>query len=264
LPFIISREIAGTMAADNSKRTGFRIGNGPVDQLNSSLPAGGGSEPVITLPHLLFAVARDARTIFTYWNVDWSSAFAGSPPSDRKIYLRARGENGVEESESVVEPLLGSFYLPVANAGTGYRVELGYYSADGRWKSVVTSDLVAVPPDAPSLDSSVDVATVPFHLTFQRIIDLFSLAKGDPLTVALSRLQERALLGTTVERGTESSEDEVLRALELSVNELRSTRESFTSRPDEKILRKRVEAILGLGATSPNQAFSSTSRAGSA
>jgi hypothetical protein len=263
LPFTISREIAGTMAVDNSKRTGFRIDNGPVGDLNDAVSSDANG-PVATMPHLLFAVARDPRTIFTYWNVDWPAAFAGTPPPDRRIYVRALRDNGTEESESVVEPLLGSFYIPVAHPGATYRVELGYYSADGRWQSVVLSDIVAVPPDEPSENTAVDVATVPFHLTFQRIIDLFSLSKTDPLTVALSQLQQRAIETTNGEAASESSpEGEVLRALEMSVEDLRTTREPFQSRPNDKALRKRIEAILGVGATSPGQAFSSSDWTGS-
>src|SRR5205085_8001252 len=99
------------------------------------------------LPHafgapLLFAIARDPRTVFVYWNIDWQSAFGGDEPQDRQVYLRVITADGKEESESAVEPLLGSYYAAVAKAGNVYRVELGYYGRAGGWRSVAISDAV--------------------------------------------------------------------------------------------------------------------------
>jgi hypothetical protein len=37
---------------------------------------------------MLFAVARDPRTIFTYWSIDWPAVFAKTVPVDRQAHLR--------------------------------------------------------------------------------------------------------------------------------------------------------------------------------
>src|SRR5262249_29060272 len=46
----------------------------------------------------LFAIARDARTIFASWSVDWRSIFAKTLPADRQVHLRVIGADGVMET----------------------------------------------------------------------------------------------------------------------------------------------------------------------
>jgi hypothetical protein len=241
------------MATDTS--AGFRINPEPA-----ALSAQENVSPSqFSGPALLFAMARDPRTLFTYWNIDWASEFAADDPQDRHVYLRVLDENGRDESESLVEPLLGSFYAPIAQPRATYRAELGYYTNSRGWKSVAISEPVTMPADAPSENTQVDVATVPFHLTFQKLVDLFRESNGDPLTVALSRLEDRmvASAGEDVDLGPAARE--VLRALNMSIDDLRSGRAAFATRPNEPLLRKRAEAILGFGATSPTSGFGASS-----
>ncbi len=56
------------------------------------------------------------------------------------------------------------------------------------------SDAIATPPDDISENASIDVATVPFHLNFQRMVDTFRASRydGDALVEIVGRLQERA------------------------------------------------------------------------
>ena len=244
------------MTTNDSKSTGFRIADGPI----VDKPAG---SDFADLPRpfgapLLFAIARDPRTLFVYWNIDWTAEFGIDKPKDRQVYLRVLKENGLEESESIIEPMLGSFYAPVAVPGAVYRVELGYYGQADGWKLVALSDAVTMPPDSVSENVVVDVATVPFHLSFQKMIDLFCESNGDPLATVLARVQERAIAEEDVDLSDE--EREVLRAMNLSVNEMRSAREPFAERPDDKTLRKRAEAILGFGSTSPTRGFGDSTR----
>jgi hypothetical protein len=243
------------MPTNDSPRTGFRIADGPILGKEpapdfSDLPKPFGAP-------LLFAIARDPRTLFTYWNIDWPAAFAGEEPLDRQVFLRVLKESGAEESECVVEPMLGSYYALVARPRESYRVELGFYGRAGNWRSVAISDAVAMPAESVSENTVVDVATVPFHLSFQKMIDLFCETNGDPLTTVLSRVQARALAEEDVDLAPE--EREILRAMNLSVNQLRSASERFASRSDDAMLRKRAEAILGFGSSSPMQGFGGSS-----
>jgi hypothetical protein len=259
LSFSISRQISdtiqSTMATNDSTRTGFRISNGPVAG-PSHEDASDFARAHLGSP-LLFAMPRDPRTLFVYWNIDWSTAFGGEEPKNRQVYLRVMTDKEEGESESIIEPLLGSFYAAVAKPRGNYRVNLGYYTLADEWRSIAFSDAVTMPPDSVSENTVVDVATVPFHLSFQKMIDSFCESNGDPLATVLSRIQERALTSDDVDLPAE--EREVLLAMNLSVNALRQGRKSFSDQPNKSVLRKRAEAILGFGATSPTGGFSSSS-----
>lgn len=249
------------MASNETKRTGFRIANGPVVQKSDAEQAAIVSDfsdlPSISGAPILFAIARDPRTIFTYWNIDWPSVFAVAQPQDRQVYLRVITAGGADESESVVEPMLGSFYARVEKPRANYRVELGYYEQSGAWRSVAISDVVTMPPESASENAVVDVATVPFHLSFQHMIDVFRESNGNELTTAISRLQARATAQDSAQFSEE--EREVLRAMNLSIEEVDAARRSFMQRSGDDIVRKRAEAILGFGSTSPAGGFGGSS-----
>src|ERR1700730_16456920 len=80
---------------------GFRIAGGPVasDQGPSAPFAEAGQLPSNYGTPILFAIPRDPRTIFTYWNINWSDAFARNAPSDRRVYLRVKRRDGSDEIE---------------------------------------------------------------------------------------------------------------------------------------------------------------------
>ena len=219
---------------------------------------------VVELPRvsgqpILFAIARDPRTIFTYWYIDWASIFENTAPVDRQVHLRVYGKDGAEEPTTPVEPMVGQHYSTVSQPRGAYRVEIGYYAPEDVWKSVATSDEVVMPPDAVAENVDVDVATIPFHLSFQRLIDLFRASNNEILSEIISRLQNRAM--TEEERALLSAEEwEILRAMDLSLEDLKTGRGTLTDRISEATLRRRAEALLGFGATSPWSAFSSSWR----
>src|SRR5437870_5978650 len=125
-------------------RAGYRISNGPVVRLaksDSKLPAD--LPDAIELPRvygepLLFAIARDPRTLFVYWNVDWSAIFENSAPVDRQVHVRVHRADGSEESAAAVEPMVGNCYLTVSHPRETYQVEIGYYQPENIWNSVAT------------------------------------------------------------------------------------------------------------------------------
>src|SRR4029077_7829435 len=80
-PFHISREtIVGLIAADRPPDVG--------DNLDLTQEHGA---------RILFAIARDPRTIFTSWNIDWLSLFEKAVPVDRQVHLRLYGADGLQE-----------------------------------------------------------------------------------------------------------------------------------------------------------------------
>jgi hypothetical protein len=103
-------------------------------------------------------------------------------------------------------------------------------------------------------DEFVDVATIPFHLTFQRMLNAFRGAENSDLAQRLAEFQKRA--GTAKLTREES---EILRALDLSPEDLQKTaavRESL-----EK--SQRLSARAPFGGASPSEGFGGASWSGS-
>src|SRR5215471_4117603 len=190
---------------------------------------------------MLFAIARDEHTIFVSWNVDWPSVFGETMPVDRQVHLRLLAGDGFEQKRIAVEPMLGSFYMPVSQPLAKCRVELGYYRPGRAWKSVAISEPVAMPADTPSENTQVDVAMVPFHISFQKLLDLLSLTNGDSFVTALLRLEDRIVAFAERDVDPAPADRAILHALDMSIHDLRSGRVSFARSPNELQLYKRAE-----------------------
>src|SRR5260370_41725593 len=54
---------------------------------------------------ILFAIARDPRTIFTSWNIDWLSLFQKAVPVDRQVHLPLYGHERPADKTLGVEPI---------------------------------------------------------------------------------------------------------------------------------------------------------------
>lgn len=198
----------------------------------------------------LFAIARDPHSLFAYWDVDWPEVFGDHPPADRKVHLRVLWHDGIEETTAAVEPMAGSHLISVLRARSSYRLEIGYYAPNEVWNSVAMSDAAITPPDDVAEAGLVDVATVPFHLSFQRIVDAFRGSKydGDALVEILGRLQQHA---DTSDASLPESERELLRALGSGLSATDATQRSrLRNAPDTFFTRQRIESILGFGASS--------------
>jgi hypothetical protein len=211
---------------------------------------------------LLVAVARDPRTLFAYWDVDWPSIFGDAQPRERAVYLRVIANAESDESLVAVEPLAGSCYVTVANADTRYHLELGYYDDAGEWQSIIASDRVITPRDSVEQGDEFQLVTVPLHLSFQRLIDIFRGSKfdGQGISGAIADLQQRFENGETTDPlSTEHAQ--LIEALEWSLSESEADqRATFRSEAKRKpIGRARIERILGFGAASPS---SSSANAG--
>lgn len=255
-------------ANDVERRTngpqGYRISNGPIVRLartESKLPAE--FADAVELPRIygapfLFVMPRDPRTLFVYWNVDWSTLFENTAPVDRQVHLRVYRADGTEEKAEAIEPMAGNSYVTVSQPRGHYRIEIGYYQPTEVWNSVAKSEQVAMPAEQVRENDDVDLVTIPFHLSFQRLIDLFRASKPEAVTELVSRLQDRAV--GDEERALLSEEDwEVLRSMKLSVGEIVAARRAFRDRENAAALRRRAETLLGNGSSSPRHAFSESS-----
>jgi len=244
---------------------GFRISNGTVVGPAPQAEKGGGDfDDVIELPGahgepMLFAIARDPHTIFTYWSVDWSTVFAKEVPVDKQVHLRVSTSDGEHETSVAVEPMAGNSYVAISQPRGVYRVEIGYYYPEDVWNFLASSNEVTMPTDKPAEDSDFDLATIPLHLSFQQLLNLFRLSNGAPLVETISRFQERAL--TNKGRQLLSAEErEILRAMNLSLSEIAAARRAFIDHADTETLRKRAEAILNPASSSPQSGFGGSSR----
>src|SRR6201997_5935024 len=102
-------------ARRSQARRGFKIGREPGVRLAEDGPLPDVRDRVaLTRVHgqpFLFAIARDARTIFATWNIDWRSVFEKAMPADRQVHLRVIGGEGVLEKGGDVEPMRGMHSL---------------------------------------------------------------------------------------------------------------------------------------------------------
>jgi hypothetical protein len=179
----------------------------------------------------LLAIARDPWTIFAYWNVDWPSIFKNAAPIDRQVHLR----------------------VTMSQRHRACRIEIGYYQPADVWHSVAMSNEIVIPPAEMSEAEHVDLATIPFHLRFQQLVDLFGAANDDALATVISRFQTRAVSSGRSEK-LSPEERKILRRAGVALSELADARRAFNQLDSEK-LRKEAEVLFKPGATSPSRGF---------
>lgn len=202
---------------------------------------------------MLFAIARDPVTIFAYWSVYWPAIFVDNAPVDKQVHLRVHNSEGVEEKRLAVEPMAGNCYIEVSHPNTLYHLEIGYYQPADVWNSVTTSNEVTMPASQMSKNLDVDLAAIPFHLSFQDLVDLLGLANDRELAVVISQFQKCAL--SNEERTPLSPEEKrIFRRLEVSIPQIAAARRAFDEADTEKLAR-RTGAPLAFGPSSPSRGF---------
>ncbi|MEP6685872.1 MAG: DUF4912 domain-containing protein, partial [Verrucomicrobiota bacterium] len=241
----------------------FRLSDPPLETARSVDDNQGEAGNFRLLPRsygtpVVCALVRNPTSLFVYWEIDWPAFFARTAPRNRQVHLRLQKADGTEISKSVIEPMAGHCEVAVPDSNSGYRVELGYFGLDDAWNSAGSANAVSTPPDALSEPAAATFATVPFHLSFQRLTDLFhaSTSGGGAVIEQLGRLQEKALMSEGGESLT-SGEEEILRALEAS---LPNGWQDAARNPGREIdLDQRLEEILGFGSSSPAASFGGSS-----
>ena len=243
-------------SSSSSNREGFALGAAP--SVTADVTPESGGLPRFSGSPTLCLMARDPRTLFAYWDIDWTTAFGDEQPSDKKVHLRVMNEDGAAVSVEV-EPLAGSCYIDVENADAIYSGDLGYYQPPAVWHSLATSDLISTPPEDLADLGDDDFATVPFHLSFQRMIDLLreSRRRDTPLVVQLADVRD-AIESPAIDANRSASERELADAIRQA--EANSPAEMSRENAAELWKRQRLERVLGFGATSPAEGFGGSSR----
>ncbi len=159
---------------------GFQISDEPVIKTRRQETAAAGSVNDWSgglADDSLYILARDPESLFVYWTLDWAPRFAaaGLGETQRPVHLRILREDGSAEATSTVDPLVGFAFVNVSAPGADYVCELGCFEGDD-WTPLARSRAAQTPPATLSDDLSADFATLPFHLSFQRLIDIFRSA----------------------------------------------------------------------------------------
>jgi len=191
----------------------------------------------------LFAIARDARTIFASWNIDWRSVFENAMPADRQVHLRVIGD-GIIETRVAVEPMSAMQYLTISSLHDSYRVEIGYFQPFDTWHSVAMSQEVEMPPQESVGLADVDLATIPFHLSFQQLANLFGAPNNTSIARVVSEFQKRVSSSGNSNEVTRS-ETQILRNLNLSLSEIAAVKRDFKKIDTERLTR-RARAMLSI------------------
>ena len=238
-------------------REGFQVSKEPVvrlaaDNRRQNIRAAVGL-PLAYGPPILFAIARDSRCIFAGWNIDWVSVFEKTMPVDRQVYLRLYRADGLEEKAVAVEPMTGMHYVTISEPHGSYRLDIGYYQPADVWHSVAMSNEIVMPSHGITETADVDLVTIPFHLSFQQLVDSLRPSNNTALATVLSRFQKRAL--SSEERARLSAEDKrILGKLDVSLFHVEAARRAFDEADTEKLAR-RTRALPAFGPSSPSRGF---------
>ncbi len=201
--------------ANDATAGGFKISDAPLASSAPSPEREWNEElPSHYEQPLLLALASDPRTLFVCWSVNWSAVFADQMPADRKAHVKVK--SGDTERSLSVEPLRGACSMGDLDPGKTYLVEIGYYAPPDRWNVIVSGPEVMMPLPGGTDREPVEVATVPFHLSFQRMVDLFG---GEKAPVRGLAEWERRM---AQELASAQSDDGLLRALDLSREDLQT------------------------------------------
>jgi hypothetical protein len=235
-------------------RGGFKICREPIVPLSTHAPSP--ATDSIGLPHVygrpvLFAIARDAATIFASWNIDWQRVFQKAKPANRQVYLRIIGDDGLERKRVPIEPMAAVHYVTMSRLRDCSRVEIGYFQPIDTWHSVAISNKIEIPPQGKTEVADIDLATIPFHLSFQELLDFFGPANAAPLAKVVSQFQKRAIRS---DQPNDSAEAQILRKLGMSLAQIAAAQRDFQKSDTEKLVR-RTGALLQFTRTSPWRGF---------
>jgi hypothetical protein len=137
----------------------------------------------------MFAIARDPHWLYTYWDFDYSRF-----PENRKLFLDLYC-GGEHEAEVEINEIARNWYIPVQKADAEYTVSFCYRDEKGEVTKVGTAGPTRTPPESISANWDTQFATVPFHLSFNFLLDVMASARaeGKNLTEALGQLQQQAI-----------------------------------------------------------------------
>ena len=142
----------------------------------------------------LSLTARDPHWLYAHWDLTREQqAKLNQKSADDHLVLRIYADNftGHPLNEIHVHPESRHWFAHVERAGTSYAAELGYYTSLGRWVRVAVSSATVTPPDAASVDTESEFATIPFEFPFAKLMQIIEDAVRDhlPLAQAIEKLR---------------------------------------------------------------------------
>lgn len=188
-----------TNIANAAGQPGFHVSDTPVigaHAAEAQVPAETATAeqlPTYYGEDLLYAIARDPNSLFLYWDLDWARVFSEAGLTNSVAHLRISREDGTEETTIAIDPALGYCFAEVTSAGARYTCELGCF-VESEWKSLAPSAVAETPASTLSDDLNAEFATLPLHLGFQRLIDIFRAAQPTRknLASAIAEAQSKA------------------------------------------------------------------------
>ena len=142
----------------------------------------------------LWIVARDPRSLFSYWEFRPSEhPEAVNAEGIARFLLRIFRADGSEEAIVEIQPEAGNWFVPVSRSDCVYFAELGFFS-NGVWCFMARSSVARTPPDAISDEGPESFATIPARVSFQRMRELLALSAvpGEGIARTAARIQSAA------------------------------------------------------------------------
>jgi len=144
-----------------------------------------------------------------------------------------------------INPEARNWYVAVNDPDTAYFAEIGYFDKAGAWQLAVQSGVTVTPADAVAEDSVADFATVPAHLTFERLLEMVKekMMEGESLIEALARIAGEGRLEFRAGRAPNWT-DEQKRLLAVLLGDTLIDRLGLGSEEIDQLLRKQLQEKL--------------------
>jgi hypothetical protein len=242
---ISSQPIVG--GAEETEAHKFEIGS-TTTETTAGAPAfeNLGDLPSSYFQDTLFLVARDPRWLFSYWDFDWSKYAPGTFRGGvKQFFLKISTTDGASAGLVEINAEARNWYVPVSSADTAYVAEIGYFDKAGNWQRIVQSGVAVTPADSVAPESTADFATVPAHLTFERLLELVKekMQEGESLIGALARIAGEGRLEFRAGKAPNWT-DEQKRLLAALLGDTLIDRLGLGSDEIDQLLRKQLQQKL--------------------
>jgi len=142
----------------------------------------------------LHLTARDPHWLYANWDLTREQQSRCNQQSlDGHLILRIyRNEvAGQPLMEIQVHPESRHWFANVERAETRYAAEIGYYRKGRKWTRVATSGATLTPPETVSSDATVEFATIPVHVPFEKLASVVAQAvrEHQPLARAVEEMR---------------------------------------------------------------------------
>jgi hypothetical protein len=143
----------------------------------------------------LLLTARDPHWLYAHWDLTRAQLREYNRRSaDGHLVIRVFVDEVAGEPfvEAHVNPESRNWFVHVGRGGTKFVAVLGYYAkTSARWTQLSVSTPTLTPPDSLSQDTSVQFATIPVDVPFDKLLAAVKAAVGEgvPLAEAIQHLR---------------------------------------------------------------------------